>query len=127
MANEITYSVALTAAKGNIEIQRRLNQAKADMSGDAWDGGTQAIDATAGGTAVSISATVSSFGWTWLRNLDDTIAVDFGRNVSATFYPLFRLDPGEAVVVRLACATTELYARATSTGSALIEIVAIEA
>lgn len=59
------------------------------------------VPTTSAGTAISL-AKLSASGAGWLVNTDATNYVEIGVQVSGTFYPLLRLDPGEGFPIRLA-------------------------
>ncbi len=122
MANEVTYTVAVRGIKGNIDITREVRNATVDMSGDAYSGGVQSIPTTGGGTAVTVAAAVSTPGYAWFRNLDKVNYIEIGIEDTG-FFPVIRLNAGEACVLRLT--DTTFHAR-SNTFAVLLEHIIIE-
>lgn len=98
MANEISYSLSLSVAKGSLSDSKSTS-GTANMNGTHYAGGAMNVPTTAGGTVIPLGS-VATTGFTWLRNLDGTNYVEIGVQVAGTFYPLLRLKPGEPQVVR---------------------------
>jgi hypothetical protein len=72
-----------------------LNQTNPGAAGDE-----QTIPTTSGGTALN-TGNVGTEGYLEVVNLDVTNYIQWGIVVSATFYPVGRLNPGEPSVFRL--------------------------
>jgi hypothetical protein len=125
MADEIVASVSLTATKGNIKFQRAVSNQKSDMAGTNFSAGSWSAPTTAGGTAIPFNSSVGSLGMAFFRNADATNYVEIGVVVSATFYPLLRLLPGEVALFRFSPAVTP-YALA-HTGAVDLEFGIVEA
>lgn len=123
MADEITYSVALQASKGNVDIKREYLRKTVDMTGDAYSATVQSIPTTAEGTLIVIAAAVASAGYAVFINQDATNFVQIGPRVGATLAPAIKLRAGEACLVPLA--TTTLYAMA-DTAAVLLESFILE-
>ena len=125
MSNEITVGLSLKAKKSNLNLSKSVNLQKADMNGTDFSSITQSIPTTSTGTAVTIAAGVTTPGWCWFRNLDDTNYVSIGRQVGGTFYALCKLLAGEACLLRLGCASNEVYAVA-NTSAVILETTVVE-
>jgi hypothetical protein len=109
MANEISVNVSIAAAKGTLNIQRTASY-QVNLNGSTYSGVFQSIPTTAGGTALAVAASVTTPGNYYFRNTDSTNYVQIGIVVSSTFYPIWKVEPGEVSTGRLA--TTSLYALA---------------
>lgn len=98
MANEISYNISLSCAKGFESEAFKPGALAADKATIGAEGNTQII-----GT----SDEVVSFGdlaaarWCALRNLDTTNYVDIGPESGGAIVPLIRLKPGEACLFPL--------------------------
>lgn len=115
-ANEIQSVINLKVTKGSLDVTRSVSQqltltaAKPNAAGF-----TQAIPTNTAGTAVTLGD-VTTNGVAWFRNLDTTNYVEIGVQVSGDFYPLVRLNYGEAWSFRLAQGVAP-YARANATNN----------
>jgi len=118
MANEINTVFTFRAVKGFLDITRSVNKSiTLSAAAPAPAGLTQAIGFAAH-EALTVGD-VGTLGWAWFRNLDATNFVQIGVDVAATFYPLVRLNAGEAGCFRLAHGITA-YAQA-DTGAVVLE------
>lgn len=71
---------------------------------------TQDIPTTAGGTQIVFPAGMSTLGYGFIENTDPANAVQFGRQVGGTFYPLGEVAPlTRTGVFKFACTPTQLY------------------
>ena len=99
MANEIEISVSISASKGGMSVSR-AESFKVDMSGDAITHSVLEV-----GTSAEVlveSAEIGNAGWCFLKNLDSTNFVEFGREgVDAADENLIKLKPGESCVFRV--------------------------
>ncbi len=113
MANEIVLSIALTVAKSG--FKHSLNdQLQATQNALGESSGIMVVPTTPGGTVLPVG-NVSTSGVIYLKNLDTTNYVQCGIQVSGTFYPLPRLNPGDIAVWRLdPTATLRLMANTAS-------------
>ena len=68
---------------------------------------------------------VTSQGFAFFKNLDNTNFCDVGVDVAATFYPLMRIPPGESFLVKLSPSAT-IYAKA-DTASIRLDVSIFEA
>ena len=123
MADEITYSVRLSAVKGDINIKREHCNGLVTMTGDAYSARVQSIPTTAGGTALSIAAAVGTPGLAIVINQDATNYVDLGVENGGTFYPAIKLKPGEGNFIRFG---SELAHARADTGAVLLEMFILE-
>ena len=106
MANEITITTGLVATSGSFLVQHSTLTKQATLTTATRSLNTQSIPTTAAGTALVIAAGVAAAGgWAWFRNLDTTNYVAIGVQVAGAFYPLARLNAGEACVFRLGVIT----------------------
>jgi hypothetical protein len=104
MANEITITTGLVATSGSFLVQHSTLTKQATLTTATRSLNTQSIATSA--TALVIAGGVAAAGgWAWFRNLDATNYVSIGVYVSTTFYPLVRLNAGEAAVFRLGVIT----------------------
>src|SRR4051794_16722041 len=108
MADEISAFVKLAAIKGSLSMGRQLDLT-ANMAGSVYQGGVQTIGTTQ--EAIDIGD-VGTAGLSLFINADDTHYVEIGLVVSATFYPLAKLKPGEPAFFRLG--TNTFYAKANT-------------
>jgi hypothetical protein len=118
MSDEIRVQIAFSADKGSLSIAKSYSD-DVDLAAAAPNmaGGTQAIGFAAH-EAIALGD-VATNGWAFFRNLDATNFVEIGLDVGATFYPLVRLNAGEAAVLRLAQGVAP-YAQA-DTGAVVLE------
>jgi len=123
MADEISLSISLRVVKGSLDVSKAVSD-QYDLSASAPNvaGLTQAIGHAAH-EAVTMGD-VSTLGWAWFRNLHATNFVQIGVDVGSTFYPVARLNAGEACVLRLAQGIT-LYAQA-DTGAVVLEKIVFD-
>lgn len=122
MANEITSSVSVKVSKGSLVQSRASGSLQATMSGTHVAAGAMDVPTTAGGTLVPLGS-VGTPGVAFVRNVSAANFVTIGIVVSATFYPVIKLKPGEAWLFRFG--TTTPYARA-DTATVILEYGIIE-
>lgn len=104
MANEFTISTSMRYSSGN-DAETRKDQYNVDQTSVPLGGGpgVQSI----GTTHEALNTTgLTNLGIAYFKNLDDTNFVDIGVDVSAAFYPLIRLLPGESTVFRFSATST---------------------
>lgn len=121
MPNEINITTAFKIAKGNLSAARNVSLT-ADMAGDDLHWTTMTVDDSVYETLDIGSITVP--GYMFARNLSATHDVEIGLAVTATFYPLIRLRPGETALFR--AATTSIAALADG-APARLEYLIVEA
>lgn len=109
MANEITITAKLTATKSYLSVSKSQT-VNATLTGTAFANSVQNIGTTY--EQLVVPAEVSSAGYCYFRNLDATNYVEVGVEVSAAFYPLIKLKPGEVAVARMS--STTIFARANT-------------
>jgi hypothetical protein len=117
MADEIQISTTMTVREGNINWTPGATSFTATL--------TAAAPARASGIA-SIGTTheaiplgdVATLGMARLKNVDATNYIEIGVVVSATFYPVVRINTNESCVFRLAQGITP-YARANTAAARL--------
>ena len=122
MANEITINLSISAVKGFLSAYRAVQPLRVTLAGTRYSAGVQSIGFAAH-EAVVIGSDVGTEGYAWFRNLDADNYVQLGRDVSGTFYPLVKLKPGEAAILRLA--TDAVYAQA-AVGAVNLETLILE-
>lgn len=112
MANEITLSLRLQAAKpaGVHLLDFNPGALRYDLTGNNADSKVTSVGTTA--AALSISADIGTEGYAYFRNLDGTNYLELGVDVAGTFYPLVKLKPNRAAVFPLAI--QGIYARANT-------------
>lgn len=120
MANEVTATVSLAFAKGNINQVSRSQSAFNDtVSGDQYFLNVQNIGTSE--EALSLGD-FSGLGWAYFRNLDATNYVELAAESTGDKFA--RIPPGKSCCFRLAPAAT-LYA--TANGSAVnLEVLIVE-
>lgn len=122
MANEITVTGSLKLVNGNDSLSKTFSF-NADQSAV---GGPSPGTLSIGTTHEAVTPTdVTNEGWAFFKNLDTTNFVEIGVDVSATFYPILKLLPGESVAVRLS-PSVALYAEA-DTAAVRLEAMILEA
>ena len=122
MANEIVTSGQIQLDDGNLQFNRRLSNERYDQSNSGFDWTTQDIGTS--NEALNISSDISSAGWAWFRNIDDTNFVEVGvQDANSNFIPFIKLKPGEFAIMRLA--TSSIYAKA-DTASIKLEWLVLE-
>ena len=108
MANEIKLTCSLTASKGGSSVSKVRGQFTATWNGDQYVDRSQVIGTTH--ELLEIPAEITTAGVGVFRNLDATNYVELGVQVSATFYPLVKIPPGESCIFRLSIVAA--YAKA---------------
>ena len=99
MAGEINFSFTLRCQNGNYDYNRTVQNTIDQTTAAGGSPGYQNI-----GTSHELIgglADMTNEGIAVVRNLDDTNFVEVGLDVSASFYPLVKILPGEAYVMRL--------------------------
>jgi len=94
----------------------------ATMTGTHISANVQTIPTTAGGTAITITSGVATYGMAYFQNQDLVNYVSFGVKVSGTYYPIGRLLAGEEGLFRLD-PTTTLYALANTASINLYTVI----
>jgi hypothetical protein len=123
MANEITASGSLSAAKGNFAAEAlAVSTLRATLAGTRFLKEPQTIPTTAGGTAIKLGD-LASIGWFFIKNLDPTNYVEILNAVSGAVF--LKLAPGEFAMGRFASAVTAPAALA-NTASVQIEVLILE-
>jgi len=120
MADEITFTMALTLANGELDslsIPARTDKITQATAVPSRVGGNQTIGFAAHEALVLTDLT--TLGVAYFRNRNATNFVQIGVDVSGTFYPLVRLNPGEGWAFRLAQGITP-YAQA-DTGAVVLQ------
>lgn len=109
MAGEINLSFTLRCQNGNYDYNRSVQQTIDQTSAAGGVPGYQNIGTTH--EQIGGLADMTNEGIAVIRNLDDTNFVEVGVDVAAAFYPLVKVLPGEAYVMRLAPGVA-VYAKA---------------
>ena len=100
MANEFKITTAIQLRNGKISVNTLPVSYNANQT--TANGPTPGmVTATTGGVTVSL-AQLTTPGFLMIQNTDATNYVQYGLLISATFYPLGELLPGEVNVLRLA-------------------------
>lgn len=111
MANEISVTSALSVAKTELAMSRSGTK-QFDLTAAVPAMSPGIIEVGTSHEALDLGDVAGAGGFCWFQNLGPTNYVELGVDVSATFYPLVRLYPGQATVFALG--TTAPYARANS-------------
>jgi hypothetical protein len=120
MANEVSFSVALKATKGNASVNQSANLF-ANMAGTDMLQATQNIGTTA--ELVSFGDITGAPQFVMIRNLDTTNFVELGGDSGLTVFKT-KLLAGQVCLFTPSSAT--LYAKA-DTAAVSIMVVAVEA
>jgi hypothetical protein len=100
MANEFKITASIQLRKGTLSVNTLPASYTADQT--TANGPTPGmVTATTGGVTVSL-AQLTTPGFMQIQNTDATNYVQYGLYISAVFYPLGELLPGEVNVLRLA-------------------------
>jgi len=114
MAGTIQVRCGFNLINGNVAFKAPIegfNATQSTAKGPII--GVVAIPTTAGGTAISLTA-LATPGWAWAMNQDATNYVSIGLIVSAAFYPMIELLPGQAVPIPLSRTLNNLAALANT-------------
>lgn len=118
MANELNINFTMAYSKGESRLTIPGKQMLVDVSSQVRASNTQTIGTTHEALGMG---DVASAGAAYFLNTDATNYVDIGVDVSATFYGLIRLMPGDfAFIPRMA--TNAPYAKA-NTSSVNLEYI----
>lgn len=120
MANEITVAVSLQVANGLLADRRNLPRLQVDQTTAATSAGTQSIGTT---HEVIALGGVTTAGYVYIRNIDETNFVEVGVDVAAAFVPSIKLLAGQ---VALFPAGATLYAKA-NTAAVKIDVLILAA
>ena len=109
MADEINIGLDVELENGNLKSSKRISKGslKVDQTTARLVEGVQEIGTTHEALAMN---DVSSAGYAYFRNLDDTNFVQLGIDSGGTFHGFAKLKAGEAALVRLT--TNAPYAKA---------------
>jgi hypothetical protein len=117
---DLTWSVNAQVTRGNLNQAFVASGVTADCSASGITTLTLTPGTNAAGTAAISTATLSSVGLFFARNLSTiaTAAVSFGQLSAGTLVPCVSLKGGEAAVGRLAAGT--YAAQSNRTGTQLV-------
>ena len=122
MADEISITGSMRLENGNDSMQKSFSF-NADQSAV---GGPSPGTLLVGTSQEAVTPSdITSQGFVYFKNLDTVNFIEVGVEVSATFYPVIKLLPGEAVAVRLS-PSVALFAKA-DTAAARLEAQIFEA
>lgn len=113
MANELTVTSAISFTKAGVQIDK-ASSPQVSVSGTPYQGSVISVSTT---EAALPLGNVSTLGYLWLNNIDATNYIEVGVVVSATFYPVVRVNRGESAVFRLAQGITPYVRAHTATSS----------
>lgn len=121
-ASEITANLTLKVTKGSLDVTRTAAQTL-NVTANAPNvaGFTQLVNTNTAGTALTLGD-VSTNGVAWFRNLSTNNYIEIGVQTTGVFYPLMRLNYGEAWTTRLAQGVTP-YARANTADVVLEKLI----
>lgn len=108
MADEIVLTIGLRVTKSELKFVREQANLYYDLTGDKYISNVAEISESA--HELLETGDLATAGVAVFKNLDATNYVEVGLDVSSTFYPLIRLDPGEEFPLKLA--TLAVYAKA---------------
>lgn len=121
MSAEITVIAGLQCRNGDFQLLINAAQLQADQAvAGGGNPGTIVVETSA--AAIPFTG-LTSPGWIWMRNLDDTNFVEVGPDDDGTFVPCITLLPGEVALFRFAGGT--LKARA-DTAPCRLHVQALE-
>ena len=117
---DLTWSINAQVARGNLNQAFVASGVTADSAASGITTLTLTPGTNAAGTAAISTATLSSVGLFFARNLSTiaTAAVSFGQLSAGTLVPCVSLKGGEAAVGRLAAGT--YAAQSNRTGTQLV-------
>ena len=121
MASEITLNFGLRVVKGFLSHVIAPFSKKVNLAGTRLVANVQAIGFAA--HEALVVGDLSTAGYIYAINTDATNFVQIGVDVSATFYPIAKLLPGQAMLFPAAVLT--LYAKA-DTGAVNLQYVFLE-
>ncbi len=100
MANEIQITSQIKVDNGSFKLPRMgLQNVRFDQSGvGGGQPGTQSIATSE--AAISIPG-ITTLGWTYMVNLDDTNYVVWGPESGGSMVPMGRMEPGESALFRM--------------------------
>ena len=99
MADEITISATMNATNSNYTYSKSLTATVDQTTASGGAPGVQNIGTTH--EQLIGLADLAAEGYAIAKNLDTSNYVEIGVDVSATFYPLLKLKPGEFSLFRL--------------------------
>ena len=112
MADEITVTMSITYAKGNVaSFSRALTAKKVTVSGNRYVLNIQNIGTSE--EALGIGELSAPLGWAWFHNLDDTNYVEIRLGTGAS-NDMIRLNAKEAALMRLGSDISAPYAIANT-------------
>jgi hypothetical protein len=125
MAEEIKAFIGLSAAKDNFTFPKVGGGQEAFTMTGVGGGvpGTVSIPTTAGGTVVDLSA-LTTPGWAYFKNLDDTNYVQHGPESGGAMVAYGRLEAGEPAGLRLDPGVT--VRMLANTAACLVQILVLE-
>lgn len=116
MANEITVSSRLKVSNGNLAIDMNPGSLQFDQTARRAFAAVQDIGTSA---EAVVTGDISTLGWAWFRNLDDTNYVEVGPDSGGSLVGFcklkasevagpFRLKPGITIKAQANTATVKL-------------------
>lgn len=102
MADEIKITIKGRVENGNYKTEWSFGQVNIDQAAQGASSGIQSIGTSAENITVG---DVSTAGYLFLRNLDSTNFVEFGKD-NTGFVNVGKLKPGEMCCFRVAASTT---------------------
>jgi len=126
MANEVKVIAALQVANGTFEFPK-VGGSQLQFDQAAPGGGvpgSMEIPTTAGGTVVDLSE-LTTVGWAYFKNLDDTNYVQHGPEAAGAIVVYGRMEPGEPALFRLDPGIANLRMIA-NTAACLVQILVME-
>ncbi len=98
MASEIKISTSISVKNGAYQYSNATSQTITQTNPGGCNPGLVQLSTTQ--EQIQFGE-ISTPGWVEITNLDSTNNAAFGNYVSAVFYPVIRVNPGETVLFRL--------------------------
>lgn len=110
MASEIKVATSIAVKNGAYQYSNATSQTITQTNKGGCNPGVVQLSTTQ--EQIQFGE-LSTPGWTEITNLDATNYVSFGNYVSAVFYPIIRVDPGETCLFRMS-ESAVLYGKANA-------------
>ena len=122
MANEITVNLQVNVTNGNYTRRAAPGVVNVDQAAQGQGGGIISI----GTSEEALSFTdITTKGWCFLRNLDDTNYVEYGPESAGAMVGFGRLEPGEPAAMRLIPGSLTIRMQA-NTAACNVEVIVWE-
>lgn len=120
MANEIKLDIRIAAENGFFKDEFSPGRIQIDQAAIGSSGGVFSI----GTSEEAISFTdISTEGWLWMRNLDDTNYVQWGPEDTGAMVVMGRMEAGEPAIFRIDSSVTLRLQANTAACKVLIKVL----